>query len=187
MVRGGLRRMVCRRRQESAGLARRPARESLSRSAPRPSLWCAGRGPVRCRSSARDRAHRRPWEALRPGVRRLAHIGARRRRCRSTLVPAVRWSARDAATDTGLPPKVEACAPGGQFITSALAIMALRAFRWQCLWLRRDVRGWRRNVRRPTCGRVRPMPDCTSSKMSRMPWRWAIVASSSKNLRGGTM
>ena len=33
--------------------------------------------------------------------------------------------ASDAAMATGLPPKVEACAPGFQFITSAFAITAL--------------------------------------------------------------
>ena len=89
-----------------------------------------------------------------------------------------------AATATGFPPKVEACAPGGQFMISARAIMALSGNPLAMPLAVVKISG-----ATPKCSAahilpVRPMPHCTSSKISRMPWRSARRRSSSKENLG---
>ena len=74
-----------------------------------------------------------------------------------------------AAQLTGLPPNVLACAPGGHVITSARALVTPSgkpdAMPFAIVTM---------SASRPKCSHanirpVRPMPDCTSSAMSRMP------------------
>ena len=74
-----------------------------------------------------------------------------------------------AATATGLPPKVEACAPGAQSMMSARAIIALNGSPLAMPFAVVKMSG-----ATPKCSAahilpVRPMPHCTSSKISRMP------------------
>ena len=77
--------------------------------------------------------------------------------------------ASDAAMQTGLPPKVEACAPGFQFITFARAMMALsgmpEAIPFAVQMMSGSIPAWSDAHHLP----VRPMPDCTSSATSMMP------------------
>ncbi len=74
-----------------------------------------------------------------------------------------------AATATGFPPKVDACEPGGQSMMSARAIMALSGSPLAMPFALVKISG-----ATPKCSAdhilpVRPMPHCTSSKMSRIP------------------
>ena len=76
---------------------------------------------------------------------------------------------RAAAQATGLPPKVEACAPGGQVIRSARATVAPSG-----MPLAIPLATVKMSGTTPKCSAahilpVRPMPLCTSSKTSRMP------------------
>ena len=99
--------------------------------------------------------------------RRCAPIG---RRSQSARVRATAIVASEAAIATGLPPNVEACAPGVQFMISARAMMALNG-RPLAIPLADGENIGRDHVK---CSAahilpVRPMPDWTSSKTSRMP------------------
>ena len=90
-----------------------------------PSPWSPGRAPARCRSSAPGRA-RRPRSGSAPANRACGPSGARPCARRSPPVPSSSSAmvASAAAQATGLPPNVEACAPGGQVIRSARATVA---------------------------------------------------------------
>ena len=92
-----------------------------------------------------------------------------------------------AAQATGLPPKVLACAPGVQSMTSARAAVTPSG-RPEAMPLAID----RMSGFRPKCSDanilpVRPMPDCTSSTTSRMPCFVASSPSRWWNSIGGTM
>ena len=70
---------------------------------------------------------------------------------------------------TGLPPKVEACAPGFQSITLARAIVAQsgmpEAMPLATQIMSGSIPAWSQAHHFP----VRPMPHCTSSQTRRMP------------------
>src|SRR5258708_3658741 len=89
-----------------------------------------------------------------------------------------------AAMQTGLPPKVEACEPGTQSMTSAramvipngipdavpFAIVTISASTSNC-WIAHHLP-------------VRPAPDCTSSATRRMRWRSQSLRNCLRNSRG---
>ena len=76
-----------------------------------------------------------------------------------------------AAMQTGLPPKVLACEPGTQSMISALVMQMPSGMPDAMPLAMQTMSG-----STPECSMdhhfpVRPAPDCTSSAMSRMPWR----------------
>ncbi len=91
-----------------------------------------------------------------------------------------------AAHDTGLPPNVLACAPGGHVMMSARAAATPSGIPDAMPFAMAIMSG-----RTPVCSianilPLRPMPDCTSSATSRIPC--VVVSSRSRwmNLSGGT-
>src|SRR5512138_13777 len=94
--------------------------------------------------------------------------------------------ASDAAQETGLPPYVLPCAPLGQVITDSRAIHAPRG--------RPDAMPFAEVMMSgstPKCSMahhlpVRPIPLCTSSAISKMPYLSHNARSAGKKLIGGT-
>ena len=76
-----------------------------------------------------------------------------------------------AAMHTGLPPKVVPCEPGFQFITLSRAMMAPRGMPLAMPLAEVIMSGSMPDFSPAHQLPVRPMPDCTSSAMSMMPWR----------------
>ena len=91
-----------------------------------------------------------------------------------------------AAQHTGLPPNVEACAPGGQVIRSARATVAPSGIPLAIPLATARISGTAPKCSAAHILPVRPIPDCTSSKIRRIPFWLATRASSSKNFFGGT-
>ena len=75
-----------------------------------------------------------------------------------------------AAHETGLPPKVEAWAPGGQVIRSARATVAPKGMPLAIPLARAITSGTASKCSAAHILPVRPMPDCTSSKIRRIPF-----------------
>ena len=75
-----------------------------------------------------------------------------------------------AAQETGLPPKVEACAPGGQVIRSARATVAPSGIPLAIPLATAKISGTTSKCSAAHILPVRPIPDCTSSKISRIPF-----------------
>src|SRR5579862_8025279 len=94
---------------------------------------------------------------------------------------------RPAAHATGLPPKVDACAPGGQLISSARAMVAPSGSPLAIPLATARISGAALKCSDAHSLPERPIPDCTSSKMSSIPKRLAMRANSSMNFCGGTM
>ena len=91
-----------------------------------------------------------------------------------------------AAHDTGLPPNVLACAPGGHAIISARAVVTPSG-RPDAMPLATATT----SGSTPKCSianilPVRPMPDCTSSTISSMPCLLRQLAQALVKLGGGT-
>ena len=91
-----------------------------------------------------------------------------------------------AAQETGLPPNVEACAPGAHCIISARATVAPSGIPLAMPLATAKMSGTTSKCSAAHIFPVRPMPDCTSSRTSRIPDRRAMRCNSSKNFRGGT-
>ena len=92
-----------------------------------------------------------------------------------------------AAIATGLPAIVEPWLPAGQVMTSRLAIIAPSGMPEAIPFATSRMSGTT-----PVCSAanifpVRPIPDWTSSKTSRMPWRSQIARSPGRKSAGGTM
>ena len=115
----------CLRRRAPARRARTPPVTIRSRSSGGRFAASPGPSPARCRSSAPARA-RRPPKGSAPASPRMRSIRCAPMRAAFSTSPCSSSSmvASAAAQATGLPPKVEACAPGGQLIRSARATVA---------------------------------------------------------------
>ena len=74
-----------------------------------------------------------------------------------------------AAHDTGLPPNVLACEPGGHAITSALAVVTPNGIPDATPFATATMSGSTPKCSIANIFPVRPMPDCTSSAISSMP------------------
>src|SRR5206468_4187835 len=81
---------------------------------------------------------------------------------------------RPAAHATGFPPKVEACAPGGQLITSARAMVAESGIPLAMPFATARMSGDALKCSAAHIFPVRPIPDCTSSNTSSIPKRLAL-------------
>ena len=83
-----------------------------------------------------------------------------------------------AAIETGLPPKVDACAPGGQFMTSARATVAPSGMPLAIPFAIVTISGTTPKCSDANIRPVRPIPDWTSSCISKMPYLSATRRSS---------
>jgi hypothetical protein len=86
----------------------------------------------------------------------------------------------------GLPPKVLACEPGTQLMTSAFDMQMPRGIPLAMPFAMQTMSGWT-----PECSMahhfpVLAAPDCTSSAMRRMPWRSQMRRISWRKLVGAT-
>ena len=89
----------------------------------------------------------------------------------STRLSSSSWKVTSAAAQaTGFPPKVEACAPGGQVIRSERATVAPSGRPLAMPFATAKMSGTASKCSAAHILPVRPMPDCTSSKISRMPF-----------------
>ena len=95
--------------------------------------------------------------------------------------------ASPAAIATGLPAMVEPWLPAGQVISSRRAIIAPSGMPDAIPLASRITSGTTPKCSAANILPVRPMPDCTSSNTSRMPWRSAIARSRGRKSAGGTM